>query len=124
MGTERPIRVVFFRSAAGTEPVRDWLKALPREERKAIGVDILAVQFAWPVGKPLVDHLGGGIWEIRSRPGGREVRTLFAMAGGEMVLLHGFIKKSRATPRREIELAARRLRQYGADDEDESKAGR
>lgn len=62
MRTERPLNVVFFKTDAGNEPARQWLKSLPREERHSIGEDLLTVQHAWPVGKPLVDHLGDGIW--------------------------------------------------------------
>jgi hypothetical protein len=43
--------------------VREWLKELPKNERKRIGEDIMTVQFRWPLGMPLVDHLGSGIWE-------------------------------------------------------------
>jgi hypothetical protein len=52
---DRPLRVVFYRISPGNEPVRNWLLELTREERKTIGADILAVQYAWPIGKPLVD---------------------------------------------------------------------
>lgn len=112
MKAERPLHVVFFRTDAGNEPVREWLKGLAAEERKAIGVDILKVQYAWPVGKPLVDNLGDGIWEIRSRLRNRIPRTLFTIIAGEIVLLHGFIKKQQKTPADELELARRRKRQY------------
>jgi predicted XRE-type DNA-binding protein len=54
----------FFGTESGNEPVREWLKSLPVENRKQIDSDILAVQWAWPVGKPLVDSLGSGLWEI------------------------------------------------------------
>lgn len=84
--------------------MREWLKGLPKEERKAIGADILLVQFAWPVGKPLVDNLGEGIWEIRSRLANRIARTLFAVVDEEIVLLHGFIKKQQQTPPQELAL--------------------
>jgi len=67
MEAERPLKVIFFQAESGNEPVREWLKSLPADERKSIGEDILSVQFAWPVGKPLVDSLGNGIWEVRSR---------------------------------------------------------
>lgn len=105
MNSERPLAVVFFRTEAGNEPVREWLKGLPKEDRKAIGEDILTVQSAWPVGKPLVDHLGEGIWEVRSRLGNRIARTLFIEANQEIVLLHGFIKKTRKTPKDDLALA-------------------
>lgn len=51
--------VRFFRTDAGREPVREWLKGLPAIERKTIGEDIKTVQFGWPLGMPLVRHLGG-----------------------------------------------------------------
>jgi hypothetical protein len=64
MKAERPLKVVFFKTDTGNEPVREWLKELSKEDCKVIGTDILTVQYAWPVGKPLVDNLGDGIWEF------------------------------------------------------------
>ena len=112
MKAERPLKVVFFKTDTGHEPVREWLKDLPKEDCKVIGADILTVQYAWPVGKPLVDNLGDGIWEVRSRLENRIARTLFAMVDQEIVLLHGFIKKQQKTPSDELELAKKRKRQY------------
>jgi phage-related protein len=112
LNDERPLAVVFFQTGTGNEPVRNWLRVLPKEERKSIGEDILTVQFAWPVGKPLVDSFGGGLWEIRSRLKGRIARTLFMIHEGEIVLLHGFIKKERKTPKADLDLAKMRMRQY------------
>lgn len=112
MKSGRPLNVVFYQTGAGHEPVREWLKGLSREERKAIGADILSVQYAWPVGKPLVDNLGGGIWEIRSRLPNRIARTLFAVVDEEIVLLHGFFKKQQQTPQQELELAGKRKKEY------------
>jgi phage-related protein len=112
MKAERPLKVVFFKTDTGNEPVRDWLKALTKEDCKVIGADILTVQYAWPVGKPLVDSLGDGIWEVRSRLNNRIARTLFAMVDQEIVLLHGFIKKQQKTPADELELAKKRRKQY------------
>src|SRR6266480_4788538 len=62
-----PLPAVFFRTETGREPVRQWLKALPKNERKIIGEDIMTVQFRWPLGMPLVDNIGSGIWEVRSK---------------------------------------------------------
>ena len=112
MKAERPLNVVFFKTDTGNEPVREWLKELSKEDCKVIGTDILTVQYAWPVGKPLVDNLGDGIWEVRSRLDNRIARTLFAMVDQEIVLLHGFIKKQQKTPQDELELAKKRKKQY------------
>ena len=96
---------IFFATAAGNEPVRDWLLSLVREDRRAIGSDIAYVQWKWPLGKPRVDHVRGGVWEVRSNLGTRTARVLFAVSESEMILLHAFIKKTRTTPPGDIALA-------------------
>lgn len=79
--------------------------------RKRIGEDIKTVQFGRPLGMPLVDHLGGDIWEVRSRLNTRIARTLFATEGGTMILLHALIKKQQKTPKPDLDLANERLKQ-------------
>ncbi len=103
---------VFFRSRGGNEPVRDWLKGLPKDQRRAIGEDIAYVQFKWPIGKPRVDHLRGPIWEVRTALINRIARTLFAVEGRHMLLLHAFIKKTQQTPNDDIELAEKRFKEW------------
>jgi phage-related protein len=99
----------FCRSDSGREPVREWLKGLEHEDRKAIGEDIKDVEFSWPIGMPLVRSLGRDLWEVRSSlPHGRIARVVFCVERDCMVLLHGFIKKTRTTPQREMDLALRR----------------
>ena len=108
----RPLRVIFFRTDAGNEPVRDWLLELTNDEKKTIGADILAVQWAWPVGKPLVDSLGAGLWEVRSNLGDRIARVFFVIVDEEIILLHGIIKKSRTAPKQDLDLARKRQSLY------------
>ncbi len=109
-GTEPILSVAFFRTASGNEPVREWLKSSPREERRIIGEDIKTVQFGWPLGMPLVRKLSRNLWEVRSRLPDRIARIIFTTGEGRMVLLHGFIKKTQQTPKEELELAKTRLR--------------
>jgi phage-related protein len=92
--------------------VRQWLKALPKNERKIIGEDIMTVQFRWPLGMPLVDNIGSGVWEVRSKLPTRIARTLFFVHDGEIVLLHGFVKKTRKTPKEDRALALQRKNAY------------
>ncbi len=103
---------IFYATAARNEPVRTWLKSLSRESRRTIGEDIAYVQYKWPIGKPQVDHLRGPIWEVRSTLKSIIVRTLFAVDGNKMILLHGFIKKTQQTPPNEILLAEKRYKEY------------
>ena len=103
------LTVTFFRSDAGREPVKAWLRSLSKEDRKVIGEDIKLVQFRWPLGMPLVRKLGSNLWELRSRlEDGRIGRTLFTVDRDEMILLHGFIKKSQKTPKSDLALAETR----------------
>lgn len=101
--------VVFYQTASGSEPVREWLKELPAHERHAIGEDIKAVQFRWPLGMPLVRKLTGKVWEVRTQLPTRIARVLFTVKGQHMVLLHGFIKKTQATAQQDIQLAEKRI---------------
>lgn len=109
--------VYFFKTDSGNEPVKEWIKSLPKKDRKVIGEDILTVQRSWPTGKPLVDSLGDGLWEVRTRLENTIARTIFCISAGEMILLHGFIKKSQKTPGQELELARKRRRQYERENE-------
>ena len=95
--------------------MREWLKDLPKDERRIIDEDIMTVQFRWPLGMPLVDNLGSGIWEIRSRLANRIARILFFVHQGEIILLHGFIKKikkTKKTPNEDRALALQRKNAY------------
>jgi phage-related protein len=87
------------------------LKSLPAADRRIVGEDIKDVEFAWPLGLPLVKSLGRELWEVRSSlTQGRIARVIFCVFEGQMILLHGFIKKTQKTPPREIDLALRRMK--------------
>jgi phage-related protein len=108
--TEVP--VVFYRTSGGAEPVLDWLRNLPTDDRRAIGTDLATVQFGWPLGMPLCRSLGGGLWEVRSAlPSRRIARLLFFVGDGRIGVVHGFIKKSQKTPAEDLQLARRRLKE-------------
>jgi phage-related protein len=102
------IPAIFFRTEAGGEPVRDWLKRLPSsEDRRRVGEDIKTVEFGWPIGMPLCRPMGSGIYEVRTTLAqNRIARVLFYIdKRARMVLLHGFIKKTRMTPATDLDLA-------------------
>ncbi len=109
MNTSPILAVVFFLTNSGREPVREWLKNLDKKDRKVIGEDVKLVQFRWPLGMPLVRKMESDLWKVRSHlSGGRIARILFTVRGSEMALLHGFVKKSRKTPAKELQLARKR----------------
>ena len=109
------VSVKFFRSPSGSEPVREWLKELEKDDRRIIGADIKTVEFGWPLGMPFCRSIHGykDLWEVRSKlTKGRIARVVFFIQDGEMILLHGFMKKSQKTPQDDLELANRRRKEH------------
>ncbi len=102
--------MVFYRTEADAEPVRDWLKGLTTADKKIIGKDIKTVQYGWPIGMTLVRKLEPGLWEVRVQLDQRIARILFTVSGKSMVLLHGFFKTMDKTPKREMDMARNRKR--------------
>ncbi|MGV1013835.1 MAG: type II toxin-antitoxin system RelE/ParE family toxin [Methyloceanibacter sp.] len=102
----------FYALPSGREPVREWLKSLDAADRKLIGEDIKDVEFSWPLGMPLCRSLGDGLWEVRSQlMRGRISRILFCAHEDHMVLLHGFVKKTQKTPKPDLNLARKRMKE-------------
>ncbi|WP_298241451.1 type II toxin-antitoxin system RelE/ParE family toxin [uncultured Bradyrhizobium sp.] len=104
---------MFYRTQGGAEVVRDWLRSLDEADRRAVGLDLMRVQYRWPVGMPLCRALGDGLWEVRtSLPSNRIARVLFSVQQGRILVLHGFIKKTQRTPPDDLALARRRSREF------------
>lgn len=102
----------FYRNVNGTEPVRDWLRGLSRVDRRKIGEDIATVEYGWPLGMPTCRSMGAGLWEVRTDlESNRIARVLFCIVDDQMVLLHGFVKKTRKTPNSDVDLARKRKKE-------------
>jgi hypothetical protein len=59
--TLKRLPAFFYALPSGREPVREWLKDLPDDDRKIVGEDIKDVEFAWPIGMPLCRPLSRGL---------------------------------------------------------------
>jgi phage-related protein len=109
------VPAIFFRTLAGGESVREWLKSLPLvEDRKRIGADIKTVEFGWPIGMPTCRPLGSGLYEVRTDLShNRIARVIFYIdQESRMVLLHGFIKKTQKMPDEDLEIARKNKRKH------------
>jgi phage-related protein len=63
--------------------------------------------------EPQIKHLEGRLWEMRMTGRDGISRAIYVTASGRrVVVLRAFIKKTRKTPRSEIELANRRAREF------------
>jgi phage-related protein len=112
----KKIPASFYRTEAGNEPVREWLKELNPQERLLIGTDIKTVEYGWPIGMPTCRPMGEGLFEVRTElPSNKIARVLFCLHQGSMVLLHGFIKKTQKTPKADLDLARQRKRRLESE---------
>ena len=65
------------------------------------------------LGMPHVRPMGGGLFEIRAKGPEGQGRVFHCTARGRtIIMLHGFIKKTQATPKRELDIARRRMREF------------
>lgn len=104
-----PLTVNFYKTNSGTEPVRDWLRDLNQDDKKIIGKDILFVQMTFPQPSSVLSPLGDGLWEIKSDLGSNRIsRVIVTTHNNQVVILHGFIKKTQKTPKRHLDLAKSR----------------
>ena len=104
--SNKKILARFYQSTNGNEPVREWLLRLDEEDRKIIGKDVQKVEFGWPIGMPYCKSLKDGLYEVRSNITSQRIaRIIFFIKTNEMILLHGFIKKSQKTPKPDLDLA-------------------
>ena len=108
MSDAKKFPAIFYTNDQGNEPVREWLRSLNKKDRTYIGTDIRTVEFGWPIGMPLCKNLGNGLHEVRTQLNNRIARVVFCVADEQIVLLHGFIKKTQKISKADKDLALKR----------------
>lgn len=108
--------VEFYKTAAGREVVAEFLDTLPPKDMAKVFRDIdLLAEFAPDLHEPYIKHIDGPIWELRSKFSSNIYRIFyFIWRDNKLVLLHGFTKKTRKTPPREIQTAKTHFADYEA----------
>lgn len=105
--------IVFYVSASGDTPVADFLLSLSEKERDKCMEYLRILSERGPrLTSQYAKHIDGELWELRPEYGGVEIRLFyFTFVDNLIVILHGFKKKSRKTPRKELNLAIKRLKE-------------
>ncbi len=110
--TLKKITAKFYKNQVGNEPVRDWLLSLTKEDRINIGADIRTAEYGWPIGMPVCRAMTQGLHEVRTNlSNNRIARVLFFIHGNNLILLHGFIKKTKTTSKQDLDLAKARKKE-------------
>jgi len=110
--TLKRVSAKFYKNKAGNEPVRDWLLGLTKEDRVDVGTDIQTAEYGWPIGMPTCRPMKHGLHEVRTDLSNKRIaRVLFFVHAKNMILLHGFIKKTKTTPNQDLDLAKTRKKE-------------
>lgn len=110
------MKAVFFHESARAT-IRDFSK----EVRIELGSALMKVQLGMPVGMPLsrpMSIVASGVHELRFRDRSGIQRVFYYLQSARgLLVFHAFVKKSQNTPRAEIELGRKRLREMLDDEE-------
>ncbi len=106
--------IEYYVDDRGTSPVREFILGLDPKTRVRVQWSLDQLQDRNVMARPpLVKHIEGKIWELREESQTNIYRVLyFFFTGRRIILLHGFQKKSRQTPSREIALAVKRMNRF------------
>ena len=97
-----------------SEKVQQWVDDLPVRLRAYYArITERMIKYGPYLGMPYVRALGNGLYEIRAISKEGIARFFFCTKSKQIIILHGFIKKSQKTPKREVDLARRRLKEVG-----------
>lgn len=100
-------RVEFYTTESGRSPVLEYINGLEASERAEIRNALrLLREFGTALSLPHVRHLQDKLWELRP---GRNRLLYFVQTGRCFVVVHAFRKQTGKTPKREIDVALRRM---------------
>lgn len=105
-------QIEFYSLSDGSSPVSDWFSEQnPKVQAKFARIFGLLQEHGIAVGMPHVRPITNSkLFEIRVEQQTNIYRIFYiAYTGQRFILLHGFQKKTQTTPRRELELAEKRL---------------
>ncbi len=112
--------IEFYQLSNESSPVLDWLSQQnPKVKAKFAHIFQLLKTKGTLLGMPHVRFVQSKLYEIRVEQNTNIYRILyFAHTNRRFILLHGFQKKTVKTPKKEIETAEVRLKDFLANTED------
>ena len=90
------------------------LQTFPKSVRIDLGSDLRRLQIGeLPKDFKPMKTVGSGVRELHARDRNNQYRTMYVIRmGTKVIVLHSFIKKSRTTPKADIDTARERLRAF------------
>ncbi len=101
--------IEYYKTYSGQEVIKDFIDNLQESTQAKLGRQLdLLEEHGNHLSMPHAKAMGGGLIELRVR-GKQEVRIFYAFAVGKHIyLLHAFVKKSKTTPKKELNIAMQR----------------
>ncbi|MFZ2152800.1 MAG: type II toxin-antitoxin system RelE/ParE family toxin [Microgenomates group bacterium] len=112
--TKTDWKIIYYQYPNGKEPIYDFIESLsPVAQAKVSNTFDLLLQFGIRLGLPHVKKISNtDLWELRIL-GGDSIRIIYiATTGKQFLLLHGFVKKTQKTDKRELKIAQSRLKEF------------
>ncbi len=106
--------IIFYKTEKGSSPVEEFLETLSDKQTKKLAWVLRVIRDLDFTPKEYFKKLKNtNIWEVRIQLGSNIFRILGFIEGNNIIVLtNGFQKKSQKTPKQEIELAEKRMREY------------
>lgn len=108
--------VEFYTDASGYCPVQEFLDSLSaKDSARVVRAMNLLEEFGLALSSPYVKHLTsyGKLWELRVPAGKNDYRVFyFAHTGERFIMLHGIRKRTRKTPKCDLETAQQRMEDF------------
>ena len=106
-------KINYYHNQNNKSPVKEWLDDIGNEPKAEIfRVFEMMQRYGIELGLPFIRPLEHKIYEVRAKDKSGIYRVLyFAHTGKTFVMLHGFQKKTPATPRKELDIALKRMKE-------------
>ena len=108
------VELVFFETENGRAPVRENLEALPEPDQAKAAAHLNLLELhGHTLREPHVKHMQDKLRELRFKISAGQYRVLFFFpVGGKAVLVHSIVKKTQETPKPDLDLALKRMREW------------
>ncbi len=107
--------VIFYETANGKKPVKEFLDSLSAKEAKKVVWVLKLFEDLKEVPRQFFKKLTNtdDIWEVRINVGGKAIRILGFLDGDHLIVLaHAIVKKTQKTPKQAIKIAQERKKDY------------
>lgn len=110
----RSKKVIYYEDERHSRPVEEFINSLDiKTKAKVLARLEFLGQYWQELRRPYIDSLGNDLYELRVISSGNQIRVIYAyMFKDYIVLLHGFIKKTKAIPENDILKAKNRMADF------------